>query len=77
VDFELNEEMKIMQETARRFAEREILPRMKEEGFKRDMVARMGELGFFGCAFPVRFGGSDLGFLGPTRGSAPSLTFRA
>jgi glutaryl-CoA dehydrogenase (non-decarboxylating) len=63
VDFELNEEMKIMQETARRFAEREILPRMKEEGFKRDMVARMGELGFFGCAFPPRFGGSDLGFL--------------
>jgi len=63
MDFDLNEEQRALQETVRRFAEREILPRIKDEGFKRDLVSRMGELGFFGCAFPVGFGGSDLGFL--------------
>ena len=61
--FELNEETKSMLDTARRFVMREIRPRAKEEGFKRDIVSKMGELGFFGCAFPPQFGGSDSGFL--------------
>lgn len=63
MDFDLTEEVKGIQETARRFAEKEISPRIKEEGFKRDLVTRMGEQGFFGCAFPVRYGGSEAGFL--------------
>ncbi len=63
MNFDLTEEVKGIQETARRFAEKEIFPHIKEEGFKRDLVARMGEQGFFGCAFPVRYGGSEAGFL--------------
>ncbi|MBW1711238.1 MAG: acyl-CoA dehydrogenase family protein [Deltaproteobacteria bacterium] len=63
MDFDLTNEQKAILETARRFAEREILPRIKEEEFKRDMVEEMGNLGFFGCAFPPRFGGTDMGFL--------------
>ena len=63
MNFELNEETKGILDTARRFVEKEIKPRSKEEGFKRDIVSKMGELGFFGCAFPARFGGSDSGFL--------------
>jgi len=63
MNFELNEETQSMLDTARRFVKREIQPRAKEEGFKRDMVSKMGELGFFGCAFPPRYGGSDSGFL--------------
>lgn len=63
MDFELNEETKCILETAKRFVEREIVPRTNEEGFKRDIVSKMGELGFFGCAFPPRYGGSDAGFL--------------
>ena len=63
MDFELNPEIKAIQKEARRFAVKEILPRSKEDEFKRDLVAKMGELGFFGCAFPLRYGGSDLGFL--------------
>jgi glutaryl-CoA dehydrogenase (non-decarboxylating) len=63
MNFELSEEVKIMHETARRFTEKEVAPRLKEEYFKRDLVSRMGELGLFGCAFPARFGGSDVGFL--------------
>lgn len=63
MDFELNEETKSILETARRFVKREIQPRAKEEGFRRDIVSKMGKLGFFGCAFPPRYGGSDSGFL--------------
>lgn len=63
MNFELNEETRSILDTARRFVEREVTPRSKEEGFKRDLVSKMGELGFFGCAFPPRFGGIDVGFL--------------
>ncbi len=63
MNFELNPEIKAIQKEARRFAVKEILPRLEADQFKRDLVSKMGELGFFGCAFPFRYGGSDLGFL--------------
>ncbi|MBW2062788.1 MAG: acyl-CoA dehydrogenase family protein [Deltaproteobacteria bacterium] len=63
MNFDLNSDQKAILETARRFSQQEILPRIKEEEFKRDLVEKMGELGFFGCAFPLRYGGTDMGFL--------------
>lgn len=63
MDFELNEEVRAIGDMARKFAQKEVLPRAKEEGFKRDLVTEMGELGLFGCAFPPKYGGSDSGFL--------------
>ena len=63
MNFDLTEEIAAMQDMARRFAEREVLPRLKEDVFKRDLVEKMGELGFFGCAFPSRYGGIGAGFL--------------
>ena len=52
MNFELNEDTKSILETTRRFVKREVLPRIKEEGFKRDTVTKMGEMRLFGCAFP-------------------------
>ncbi len=63
MNFDLTEEIVAMQDMARKFAEREVLPRAKEDAFKRDLVAKMGELGLFGCAFPPRYGGVEAGFL--------------
>ena len=63
MNFELGEELIAFQDMALKFAQREVLPRIKEEGFKRDLVAKMGKVGLFGCAFPPRFGGADSGFL--------------
>jgi glutaryl-CoA dehydrogenase (non-decarboxylating) len=63
MNFDLNEETRAVQEMARRFAEKEVLPRVKEDCFKRDLVSQMGELGLFGSAFPPRYGGTDFGFL--------------
>jgi len=63
MDFDLNKDQQAILETARRFSAREIIPRIKEENFKRDLLEKMGQLGFFGCAFPPQFGGTDMGFL--------------
>jgi glutaryl-CoA dehydrogenase (non-decarboxylating) len=65
--FELTEEQRLVQETARRFAEEDIAPTLEEEEhkheFRADRVARMGELGFFACALPDDLGGNGMGFL--------------
>lgn len=66
-DFELTDELSALRETARRFAVAEILPRVAKDEenhlFQRDLVSKMGELGFFGCPLPEEYGGSNLGFL--------------
>jgi glutaryl-CoA dehydrogenase (non-decarboxylating) len=70
MDFELSEEIKAIQDMARKFVQKEILPRMAEDdknhAFQRDLVKKMGELGFFGCPIPEEYGGSNLGFLAHT-----------
>jgi len=63
MDFDLNDEVIAIQDMARKFAQREIMPKADEEGFDRNLVTKMGELGLFGCAFPPKYGGSDSGFL--------------
>ena len=67
MDFELTDEQKLVQETAREFARNDIAPSMVEEEknheFRLDRVARMGELGFFSCGVPDEFGGTDFGFI--------------
>lgn len=70
MDFEFTEEIKAIQNTARIFACKEILPRVskdeQEHLFQRDIIKKMAELGFFGCPIPEEYGGSDLGFLAHT-----------
>jgi glutaryl-CoA dehydrogenase (non-decarboxylating) len=67
IGFDLSEEQRMVQETARQFAAEEIAPTLKEEEgrheFRADRVAKMGELGFFSCALPEELGGSGMGFL--------------
>ncbi len=63
MDFDLTKEQTALQKEARRFALKEIEPKIAEETFKRDLAEKMGELGLFGCAFPLKYGGSELGFL--------------
>ena len=64
--FELTEEQQLVQETARRFAEEDILPTLEEEEknheFRQDRVERMGELGFLSCVLPEELGGNGMGF---------------
>lgn len=63
-DFTLPEGMKLLQKTARDFAEREIRPHVmrfdEAQEFPADIVRHMGELGFLGAVVPESLGGSGL-----------------
>ena len=67
MNFDLNEEQRLIQDTARRFAAEQIAPTLAEEErrheFRADRVAQMGSLGFFSCALPEALGGSGMGFM--------------
>jgi len=67
LDFELPEELAEVQKLARDFAEKEIAPTAakddKKHAFRKDLVAKMGDLGFFGCLVSEDDGGNGLGFL--------------
>ena len=67
MDFELPEELAEVQKLARDFAAKEIAPSAahddKEHIFRKDLVEKMGSLGFFGCLIPEEYGGNGLGFL--------------
>ncbi|MBB5349431.1 acyl-CoA dehydrogenase family protein [Desulfoprunum benzoelyticum] len=64
--FKLTDEQKMMQDMAKDFAEKEILPTLKEDEknhtFRPELVKKMGDLGFFGCAIPEEYGGNGCGF---------------
>ncbi len=65
--FELSKPVKAIQQAAREFVKKEILPRVEEDEknhrFQEDLVKKMGELDFFGCPIPEAYGGNDSGFL--------------
>ena len=67
MNFELSEELIAVRDLAREFAEKEIAPTAakddKEHNFRKDLLLKMGELGFFGSVIPEKYGGNGLGFL--------------
>lgn len=62
MDFELTDAQRMFQETARQFADKEIVPiaeKVDELGqFPRETVQKLGELGFMGVAVPEAYGGA-------------------
>ena len=63
MDFELDETQRIMVHTAEQFAKKEVIPWIERKGGITEIIAKMGEAGLFGCAFPSLYGGSNAGFL--------------
>ena len=67
MDFKLSEEQQAIKELARNFAEKEIIPVAdaydRDHVFPRDLVKKMGELGFFGTLIPEEYGGTNMGFM--------------
>ena len=67
MQFGLTDEQRMMQEMAKDFAAKEILPTLKDDEanhrFRPEIVKKMAELGFFGCALPEEYGGNGFGFL--------------
>jgi len=70
MDFAFTEEEKMVQEMARDFAQNEIAPTVekdeKEHVFRKEIVKKMAELGFFGCIAPEEYGGNNMGYVAAT-----------
>ena len=66
MNFELNENQKMIQQMLRDFAEKEIRPNMnkwdEDEFFPVDTMKKMGELGLLGIYIPEEYGGSGFGY---------------
>ncbi len=63
MNFDLTPEQAALEQSVNEFAKKEIAPNLGNEAFNRELVRKMGSLGFFGCAFPLGTGGTDFGFL--------------
>ena len=65
IDDELTEEERLVQDTARRYAQDRLFPRVltayREERFDRAILDEMGELGLLGTMIPEQYGGAGLG----------------
>lgn len=66
MDFEINENQKMIAQMVRDFAEKEIKPHINEwddkEHFPIDVMKKMGELGLLGIYVPEEYGGSGFGY---------------
>jgi alkylation response protein AidB-like acyl-CoA dehydrogenase len=67
MNFDLPEEVKMIRESVREFAEKEIAPMAEEldakEKFSPELTKKMGDHGLFGMYLPEKYGGSDLSYL--------------
>jgi len=64
LDQQLSDEERMVRDSARRFAEDVLLPRIiedyREEGFDRSIMLKMGEMGLLGPTIPVEYGGGGM-----------------
>jgi butyryl-CoA dehydrogenase len=64
MDFDLTDEQELIRATAREFADREIVPRAKEnarnEHFDLELVAMLAQQGYLGAIVPREYGGAGL-----------------
>jgi glutaryl-CoA dehydrogenase (non-decarboxylating) len=67
MDFGLSEEQAMVQDMARKFAEKEIAPYIEEDEenhyYRREILTKMGELGLLGWSIPEELGGNGMGWM--------------
>ena len=70
LNFNLGEDVDMLRDTVRSFADKELAPRAAEidetNEFPMDMWEKMGELGLLGVTVPEEYGGVDMGYLAHT-----------
>src|SRR5437660_2288702 len=67
MDFELNDEQRLIRETARAFTDNEIVERAREndrnEHFDLELVRKLADQGYLGAIVPRDYGGAGLDYL--------------
>jgi alkylation response protein AidB-like acyl-CoA dehydrogenase len=68
MDFDLTDEQRLIKDTAREFADNEIVAQSRENArnhhFDLDMVAKVAAQGYLGAIVPEEYGGAGLDYLG-------------
>jgi alkylation response protein AidB-like acyl-CoA dehydrogenase len=68
MNFDLTDEQRLIRETARDFADREIIPRARDndrnERFDLELVKKLGDMGYLGAPVAEEYGGRGLDYLG-------------
>src|SRR6059058_1231940 len=66
IDFELTDEQRLVRETARDFADNEIVPRARDndrnEHFDTELVQKIADMGFLGAIVPEEYGGRGVDY---------------
>ncbi len=67
MDFSLSAEQRMIRDSVRKFAQTQILPNAraweKAKGFPRELLYKMGELGYLGVPIPEEYGGAGLDYI--------------
>jgi alkylation response protein AidB-like acyl-CoA dehydrogenase len=67
VDLDLSDEQRLIQETARDFVDKEIIPRARDNDraarFDRELARRLGEMGYLGAPVAEEYGGRGLDYV--------------
>src|SRR2546426_2582017 len=67
MDFQLTEEQRLVQETARDFVDRELIPHVREWEAKgevpKSFYRKMADLGFLGAPVPEKYGGAGMDYV--------------
>jgi hypothetical protein len=68
LDFNLTDEQRLISESAREFADREIIPRVRDNDragrFDRELAHKLGEVGYLGAPVAEEYGGRGLDYIG-------------
>jgi alkylation response protein AidB-like acyl-CoA dehydrogenase len=68
MDFQLSDEQRLISEAAREFADREIVPRVRDNDraarFDRELASKLGEVGYLGAPVAEQYGGRGLDYIG-------------
>jgi glutaryl-CoA dehydrogenase (non-decarboxylating) len=67
IDFELSDEHKLLEQTVRDWAAREVAPRIREldraHKFDRSVLPKMAQLGLLGASVPAEYGGAGMDYI--------------